>query len=618
MAQQTSLVIDNQIPGMLSDMISEEDRKTVENLKITGYINSTDINFIKTLSKIKTLDLTAVNIIKGGEQIYLYSLYSAGYSYPQYLSITENNVFYPSLFWSFHVNKIATPKALKEENPDAAVRVNADTVILNSRVTINPRLLADTQGRPNYANRVIEIGEGVDSVGILINDGKGTYNGSKLIIPATLKKLSSGYYVNFKAVVSRIEHPETLNAEDFHIKGDTLFIPQGTYQRYQNSSVFKDMKVIIELNAPTSISLSSTAMKLYVNDFEYLYATTTPSNVYYKELKWESSDESVAVVNQYGEVTAVALGTAEITVSSVQNPEARAKCKVKVCEHVTGIELASAEEIVNIGEPLTLTANTLPLGTTDNEVTWASSDEEIATVDRNGKVTGIKPGNCTIKATSVDGGFVAECSITVVQPAKEIMLSKQNISIMVKESESITATLLPENVTDKTVLWSSSDTLVAAVDSLGLVTARKSGKATITATAASNLEAKATCEVTVIQPVEGITLDMTSIIMEEFGKMVKLNATILPEDASDKSVRWSCSDPNVCTVTQNGTVVAVGNGTATIIATTVDGDIPASCVVNVKDYVYDTNRDGAIDVADIAAIISKMAAMARSQKQTEE
>ncbi len=606
MAQQTSLVIDNQIPGMLSDMISEENQKTVENLKITGYINSTDINFIKTLSKKKTLDLTDVNIIKGGEQIYLYSVYSAGYSYPYYLSITENNVFYPSLFWSFHVDKIATPKALKEENPDAAVRVNADTVILNSRVTINPRLLADTQGRPNYANRVIEIGEGVDSVGILIKDGGGTYYGSKLIIPSTLKKLRSGYYVNFKAFVSRIEHPETLSAEDFYIKGDTLFIPQGTYQRYQSSSVFKDMKVIIELNAPTSISLSATAMKLYVNDFEYLYATTTPSNVYYKELKWESSDESVAVVNQYGEVTAKALGTAEITVSSVQNPEARAKCKVKVCEHVTGIELASAEEIVNIGEPLTLTANTLPLGTTDNEVTWASSDEEIATVDRNGKVTGIKPGNCTIKATAVDGGFEATCNITVVQPATGISVNKQSASILVGASEALTATLTPNDVTDKTILWSSSDTIVAVVSADGVVTARKAGKANIIATAASNPEAKATCEVTAIQPVESITLNETSVTMTQLGEMVKLTSTILPEDASDKSVRWASYNPSVCTVTENGTVVAVGYGTATIVATTVDGGFPAACVVTVAKDEYssaDVNGDGKVDVGDITTII---------------
>ena len=230
-------------------------------------------------------------------------------------------------------------------------------------------------------------------------------------------------------------------------------------------------------------------------------------------------------------------GSAEIIVSSVKNPEAHAKCNVKVCEHVTGIELTSAEEIVNIGEPITLTANTLPLGTTDNEVTWASSDEDIATVDVNGKVTGVKPGNCTIKATTVDGGFEARCSITVVQPAKEITLSKQKISIMVNESETLTATLFPENVTDKTILWSSSDTLVTVVDSRGLVTARKSGKATITVTASSNPEVKATCEVTVIQPVESITLDRTSIIIEEFGEMVKLTPTILPEDASDKSVR---------------------------------------------------------------------------------
>ena len=439
MAQQTSLVIDNQTPGTLSDMINEEDQKTVENLKITGYINGSDINFIKTLSKMKTLDLTDVNIIKGGDQIYLYSIYSAGYYYPSYLLIEENNVFYNSLFWSFHVDKITTPKTLKEEKPGSYVHINADSVIINSRAGIEISQPQNPYGYPTYYNRVIEIGEGVDSVGLNHGSSASYSTINKLIIPSTLKKLKITNWVKVKRVFSKIEHPETLNAEDFKIdyfndKVDTLFIPQGTYSRYQNS-IFKDVKVIVELNAPSSISLSSTSMKLYINDNKVLYATTTPSDVYYKELKWESNDESVAVVNQYGEVTAVSPGIVDITVSSVKNPEARAICRVTVCEHVTGIQLVSDKEIVNIGKPIILTANTLPLGTTDNEVTWASSDEEIATVNENGKVTGIKPGSCIIKATSVDGGFEAQCNVTVVQLAETITLNKKSTSLIVGKTE---------------------------------------------------------------------------------------------------------------------------------------------------------------------------------------
>ena len=314
---------------------------------------------------------------------------------------------------------------------------------------------------------------------------------------------------------------------------------------------------------------------------------------------------------------AVSAGTAIVTVYSTKAPEVKAQCEVTVYDHAIGIEMAT-EEKVNVGGTTALVANTLPLGTSDNEVAWSSDNMAIATVDGMGNVTGIKVGNCVITATSVDGGYSAECKITVVQPAKAVTLNKHETSIVVNNSEALKTTVNPENTTDKTVIWSTSNADIAEVSDNGLVTAKKAGKVFVTATAVSNPEAKDSCEVTVVQPVEDITLDQTSIIIEEFGQMVKLKATILPEDASNKSISWSSSNPAVCTVSPNGTVIAVGNGTATVIATTVDGGIPATCVVNVKDYIYDVNRDGTIDVADIATIIDKMAASARKQKETEE
>lgn len=619
MAQQTSLTIDNQSPGWLSSKIGYEDQQTVEELKVSGYINGTDINFLVQLQKeqkLRALDLSDVNILKGGEKVFI-STHNNGYGdYNIEFEIREDNYFYEQLFLPFrNLQKLITPKALKP-NPKYPVCVNADTVILNcqsNKIGIYPKFTPGSKsGLPSYTINVLEIAEGIDSIAL-----SEAWNYMRIVLPSTITKLAS-LNISGGNIVSRIEHPEQIVFNNFSkLEGDTIFIPQGTTDLYK-SSRFKKMKVFVEMNVPTSLHIIQPRLKLYRGDVETLLTTTVPEEVYYKELKWECSDENIAIVNQNGEVTAIAPGTAVITVSSVENPEAKTQCEVTVCDHTTGIEMASTEERVNVGGTIALVANTLPLETSDNEVAWSSNDEEIATVDDTGRVTGIKRGICTIKATSVDGGYVAECNITVVQPATGISVNKQSASILVGASETLTATVTPNDVTDKTVLWTSSDTIVAVVSADGVVTARKAGKASITATAVSNPEVKAICEVTVVQPVEGITLDMTSIIMEEFGNMVKLNATILPEDASDKSVRWSSSNPNVCTVTQSGTVVAVGNGTATVIATTVDGDIPATCVVNVKDYIYDVNRDGTIDVADIAVIIDKMAGKARVQKKTEE
>ena len=199
-----------------------------------------------------------------------------------------------------------------------------------------------------------------------------------------------------------------------------------------------------------------------------------------------------------------------------------------------------------------------------------------------------------------------------------VTLDKHGITLNAGETSQITPTVYPNNESEYLIIWQSSNEEIITVDEKGLVKAHKAGKATITATLKTFVDAVDKCDITVMQPVEGITLDQTSIIIEEFGEMVKLNATILPEDASNKSISWSSSNPAVCTVSANGTVIAVGNGTATVIATTVDGGIPATCVVNVKDYFCDVNRDGVVDVADIAVIIDKMAGRARLLNETEE
>ena len=275
--------------------------------------------------------------------------------------------------------------------------------------------------------------------------------------------------------------------------------------------------------------------------------------------------------------------------SSVKNPEAKAICTVSVYEHTTGVNISDDNIVVCINETKQLTANTLPLGTTDNEVTWASSDEEIATVDVNGKVTGVKPGSCIIKATTVDGGFEAQCNVTVVQLAETITLNKESTSLIVGKTETLTANILPDNTTDKTILWSSSNINVATVDANGMITAKKAGECTITATSLSNPNVTATCKVTIIQPVTGITLNKTTIEISELGEQNQLVATISPEDATEKSVTWSSTNNQICSVSATGIVTATGAGTAIVTATTVDGGLTANCVVKVLQHVDGLN-----------------------------
>lgn len=172
-------------------------------------------------------------------------------------------------------------------------------------------------------------------------------------------------------------------------------------------------------------------------------------------------------------------------------------------------------------------------------------------------------------------------TITVSQAGRiavtSIALNKSSLRINVGESETLIATVNPDNATDKTVTWTSSDETIATVDETGKVTAVKKGTATITAKAG---EKTATCVVTVTVPVSSITLDYTSVKLKQ-NETLQLTATVGPDDATDKTVTWSSSNTNIATVNASGKVKAVAEGNATITAKA--GDKTASCSIEVSN-----------------------------------
>ena len=168
---------------------------------------------------------------------------------------------------------------------------------------------------------------------------------------------------------------------------------------------------------------------------------------------------------------------------------------------VTGITISPTTAAIAVGEETQLTANVAPDNASIKTVTWSSSDTSVATVDANGKVTSLGEGSATITATTDDGGFTADCEVTVnVVAVTGISLDKDIATIEIGKSTQLTATISPENATNKNVTWSSSNTSVATVDEDGLVTAVAEGSATITVTTEDG-EKTATCRVTVTQPV---------------------------------------------------------------------------------------------------------------------
>ncbi len=329
-----------------------------------------------------------------------------------------------------------------------------------------------------------------------------------------------------------------------------------------------------------SISLNKSLINIGNDMSETLIANTLP-NYASQKVTWSSSNSNVASVDQNGVVTAKAIGTVMITATTTDKTNLSASCEVKVFVPVNSISLNYTSAIINKGSTLTLLATVLP-DYAYKTLVWTSSNTNIATVDQNGKVTAKALGTATITATTTDGtNLSATCTINVVQPVTSISLSQASAIINKENSLILTATILPTNAYNKTLLWTSSNTNIATVDQNGKVTAKNVGNTTITATTTDGSNLSASCEINVIIPVNYISLNQTSANIYK-GNTLTLTATVLPTNATIKTLNWTSSNTSVATVDQNGIVTAKDVGMSTITATTTDGtNLSASCEVHV-------------------------------------
>ena len=333
-----------------------------------------------------------------------------------------------------------------------------------------------------------------------------------------------------------------------------------------------------EAIAVTGASLSKTSVVLTEGDEIALTVTVNPDNAANKNVIWKSSDKSVAAVSD-GRVIALKAGVATITVIT-EDANKTAACQVTVVSKVipvAGVSLDKTSIELIEGEEITLVAKINPDNATNKNVIWHSSDNNV-TIVSDGKIVALKVGIATITAKTEDGNRTATCEVRVIAeavPVAGISLDKTAVSLLTGESVILTATVVPENATDKTVTWSSSNNSVAKVTN-GKVTAVSVGEATITARIGN---IKAECLVTV-NPTEvaSIALDKSSVTLAP-DESVTLNATVLPDNATDKTVIWSSSNNGVATVT-NGKVTAISVGKATITAMTSNG-LYATCLVDV-------------------------------------
>lgn len=263
-------------------------------------------------------------------------------------------------------------------------------------------------------------------------------------------------------------------------------------------------------------SLVEGVLNMNTGEKTQLGVTLNPWNARPQEFVWSSSDESVVKVEN-GNITALKEGSAEITVKTADS-QFSTKCTINVKDiKVESIELNKDTMDIKVGDSETLTATVNPENATNKNVTWASADEKIATVE-NGKVVGVSAGTTMVTVTSEDGKFSDSCIVNVkaseVPPTKpeatKITLDKDSAKLNVGDKLTLKASVTPSDAAMPEIVWSSSDEKVATVKD-GVVTAVGPGKAKITVKSKDG-KLSDTCNITVSKKDKDTSLPQTGAI----------------------------------------------------------------------------------------------------------
>lgn len=301
-------------------------------------------------------------------------------------------------------------------------------------------------------------------------------------------------------------------------------------------------------------------------------------------LVWKSSNSSIASVDQKGNVMGIKAGNATISVTNLKGFVKEYSVTVK--QPVTSVTLNAHKISWNVGKSGHFYPTVGPEGATNTEVTYSSSNADVATVDESGLLTAVAPGTCTIVCTSAENENKYDtCTVTVKKTVEKVDVKSSVEYMNVGATKTLTSTVSPDNATNKALAWSSTNTSVATVSSAGVVTTKKAGSCKIIAKSKDGSGKSDICTIVVKQSVTSISLSADTLTLAP-GTSETVVAQILPDNASSKSVAWSTSDSTVATVNSKGSITAVKEGSCTIIAKATDGSgQKAVCKVTVVNPV---------------------------------
>lgn len=478
------------------------------------------------------------------------------------ITVKKNTIFYlsaqvlPTDTYDKTVTYVSSDEDIVTVDPDGTVTavgvgVAEITVTSNDNPEIEPAVC------------IVTVVEAVS--GITLNAREVTIDvGEQYLLKATVHPSdATNNKVTFKSADESIATVSE-NGLITGIKGGTTVVFVTTEERGLTASC----TVIVQEDI-TSITLSETETYVGKGKDKKITATILPTSATKKKLLWKSSDESIVIVDQEGNIHGVNLGTATITATAQDDGKVSATCKVTVVDEVTKIVLG--ENIIRMvqDDKHQLTYTIEPNYASVKMVNWSTSDASVARVDSLGLVTAVGGGEAKIRVTAADGsGVYAECTVIVeaLVPATSITVNTTDTTMVVGDTRTLAARLLPRN-TSETVRWVSSDTSVATVNSDGSVTAVGPGVCKMTAISnKTGLESTTTITV--------LGLNETSLTLEQY------DTFDLYLDGVSSGVTWFSKNKRVATVSRKGVITGRREGTTEIVAR-VNGKM-VSCMVSVE------------------------------------
>jgi uncharacterized protein YjdB len=245
---------------------------------------------------------------------------------------------------------------------------------------------------------------------------------------------------------------------------------------------------------------------------------------------------------------------------------------------VTNISLP-IEIILDVGSSMKVDVTHSPQNLPAPDYIWHSSDNSIFTIDNHGLIVAVNPGEATLTVKTIELNLLSTSKVTVVPiQTSSIEVSHKNVDLFLGDSIQLIATVQPENRTDKSILWESSNDKVVTVTNNGLVKAIGLGKGIISVTAGT---VSVQCEV-VVEPIKvtGITLNTTALSVV-IGEAQQLIASILPSNATNSRIEWVSSDPTTVYVSAEGKISGLKIGSAVVTAKTEDGGFTTKCAVDI-------------------------------------